>query len=97
MRAANASLESKYTPWGRVVSGLEVVRKLKVGEPPADPDKMVRVRVLADLPANERPTLQALDTRSATFRAAAERAKAEKKDAFDPCELEIAVRVTPPA
>jgi peptidylprolyl isomerase len=49
MYADGASLNGKYTVVGEVVSGMEVVDKLKKGEPVPDPDKMVRVQVAADI------------------------------------------------
>src|SRR3982751_5703406 len=42
MFAEGSSLNGKYTVVGDVVSGMEVVDKLKRGEPVADPDKMVK-------------------------------------------------------
>jgi peptidylprolyl isomerase len=42
-------LNGQYTVWGRVVDGMEHVDALATGEPPAAPDKMVRVRVAADV------------------------------------------------
>ena len=41
-------LNGQYTVIGEVVSGMDVVDKLKRGEPPSDPDRMVRVSVAAD-------------------------------------------------
>jgi peptidylprolyl isomerase len=41
-------LNGQYTVVGAVVSGMDVVDKLKRGEPPSDPDRMVRVSVAAD-------------------------------------------------
>jgi peptidylprolyl isomerase len=41
-------LDGKYTVVGEVIAGMDVVDKLKKGEPPTDPDKMVRVQVAAD-------------------------------------------------
>lgn len=38
-------LNGQYTVWGRVVSGMEHVDAITRGEPPADPDKMIAVRV----------------------------------------------------
>src|SRR5271167_343439 len=43
------SLNGQYTVIGEVVAGMDVVDKLKRGEPVADPDKMVRVQVASDL------------------------------------------------
>jgi cyclophilin family peptidyl-prolyl cis-trans isomerase len=44
-------LDRQYTVWGKVVEGMENVDKIKRGEPVRDPDKMVSVKVAADLPA----------------------------------------------
>ncbi len=41
-------LNGQYTVWGRVISGMEHVDKIARGEPPTDPDRMVRVSVLGD-------------------------------------------------
>ena len=43
------SLNGKYTVIGQVVSGMDVVDKLKRGEPVQDPDKMVKVQVASDI------------------------------------------------
>jgi peptidylprolyl isomerase len=44
-------LDRQYTVWGRVIEGMENVDKLARGEPPAKPDKMLRVKVAADAKA----------------------------------------------
>jgi len=44
-------LDRQYTVWGRVIDGMENVDKINRGEPPANPDKMVSVRVASDLEA----------------------------------------------
>ena len=49
MFAEGSFLNGKYTVIGDVVQGMDVVDKLKKGEPPANPDKMVRVQVAADV------------------------------------------------
>jgi peptidylprolyl isomerase len=41
-------LDGKYTFWGRVIDGMDNVDKLTRGEPPAKPDKIVKMRVAAD-------------------------------------------------
>jgi peptidylprolyl isomerase len=47
---ADASfLNGGYTVVGQVVSGMEVVDQLQRGEPPANPDKMVKVQVASDI------------------------------------------------
>jgi peptidylprolyl isomerase len=49
MFADGAFLNGKYTVVGEVLSGMDVVDKLKKGEPPVGPDKMVSVRVASDV------------------------------------------------
>ena len=49
MFAEGASLNGKYTVIGEVASGMDVVDKIKRGEPVADPDKMVKVQVASDI------------------------------------------------
>jgi peptidylprolyl isomerase len=48
MYADGASLNGKYTVIGEVASGMEVVDKIKKGEPVPNPDKMTKVQVAAD-------------------------------------------------
>lgn len=48
MFADGGFLDGQYTVWGEVVSGMEFVDKIKRGEPPTNPDKIVRMQVAAD-------------------------------------------------
>ncbi len=41
-------LDGQYTVWGRVTSGMEFVDKIARGEPPANPDKIIKMQVAAD-------------------------------------------------
>ena len=45
----NHFLNGQYTVYGRVISGMEHVDKIQRGEPPANPDRMITVRVAADV------------------------------------------------
>jgi peptidylprolyl isomerase len=42
------SLNGQYTVWGNVVSGMEFVDRIHKGEPPADPDKIIKMQVAID-------------------------------------------------
>lgn len=42
-------LDGQYTVWGNVIEGMENVDKIKRGEPVQNPDKMISVRVAADV------------------------------------------------
>ena len=44
----NHFLNGQYTVYGRVVSGMEHVDAITRGEPPANPDQMISVKVAAD-------------------------------------------------
>ena len=41
-------LDRKYTLWGHVIEGMENVDQINKGEPPANPDKIVSVKVVAN-------------------------------------------------
>ena len=54
------SLDGQYSIWGRVTSGMDAVNRIKKGDGARNgqvqnPDKIVRMRVLADVPEAERP------------------------------------------
>jgi peptidylprolyl isomerase len=90
MRAAQPNLDNKYTPWGRVISGLDVVRAIKVGEPPAAPmDQMTKVRVLADMTPPDRPTVRVIDPAGPWFHAMIERVRKQKVIEFSVCDLDL--------
>jgi peptidylprolyl isomerase len=67
MRTAGRRLDHDYTPIGRVVAGLDVLRGLKEGEIAPDPARIVRARLASDLPVAERPKLQVMDVRGRAF------------------------------
>ncbi len=46
---AGHSLNGDYTVWGKVASGMEHVDAIKRGQPPAKPDKIISMRVAADV------------------------------------------------
>ena len=48
MFADGPNLNGQYTVIGEVLSGMDVVDKIKKGEPVQNPDKMVKVQVAAD-------------------------------------------------
>ena len=45
----NHFLNRQYTVYGRVISGMENVDKITRGEPPMTPDRMISVKVAADV------------------------------------------------
>ncbi len=46
--ADNHFLNGQYTVYGRVIDGMEHVDAITRGEPPASPDRMIRVQVASD-------------------------------------------------
>jgi peptidylprolyl isomerase len=94
MRDAYPRLEKRYTAFGRVISGQDVVTAIKVGEPVADPqDFMERVRLLSDMPEKERPKVRVIDTNGAWFKAEVARVKAEKGPVGSACDVNVPVEV----
>ena len=45
----NHFLNRQYTVYGRVIDGMDLVDEIVRGEPPANPDRMVSVKVAADV------------------------------------------------
>lgn len=93
MRDPARRLDHDYTVTGRVVVGLEVVRAVAIGEPPVAPDRMIRVRVAADLPKAERPVVEVEDEKSAGFRSKVASQKQAKGPAFSICDVELRSRI----
>jgi len=94
MRAPSSVLERRYTAFGVVLSGLDVVRKMKIGEPPVNPDKLLSVRVLADIPPAERPVIEVMDTQSPQFKAIIDKTRKDKGADFSVCDVNVPVKVT---
>lgn len=98
MRQAYPSLDKRYSVWGIVVSGLDVVRSLNPGTDAsgivAQPDVMTRVRVASDLAEADRPTVQVLDTNSARFRDLAAQTRLARGADFSICDVTLPVQVS---
>jgi peptidylprolyl isomerase len=94
MREAAPWLDKRYTVWGRVVEGLAVVRGLKTGEPVKDPDVMIRVRLMTDLPAAEQRKVSLLDPASPRFAALVARTRKAGGADFSVCDLSVPVQVS---
>ena len=91
MTGARDSLNGNYTPFGRVVSGMDAVRALKAGTEAGngavtDPDVMTRARTAAALPDGERPTVRVMT--GAGVQAEIARVRAEQGAAFDICDVQ---------
>jgi peptidylprolyl isomerase len=94
MRAPYPSLDKSYTVWGRIVWGLDSVQKLAVGNPPPHPDSMISVRVVADLPEDQRVPLYVMRTDSPDFRKLLDDTRRERGADFSICDVQIPARIT---
>ncbi len=99
MMGAREQLDGIYTAFGRVVSGLDVVGKLKKGSDAedgkvTDPDTMTRVRMASALPEAERPTVRVLNAGSAAFAERIATARAGRGAAFSVCDVQPVAEVT---
>lgn len=92
-RAAARFLDHDYTVFGRVLAGQSIVESLAVGEPPAQPDRMISVRIAADLPAADRPRVQVMNVAGQAYHrwAAARRRAGEARVSI--CDLMPPVRI----
>ena len=89
MRDSHIQLDQQYTPFGRAIGGLDVIRAIKTGEPPVPPmDTMTKVRVLADIPQAQRPRVRVIDPAGPWFRAMVERVRVQKIIDFSVCDLD---------
>jgi peptidylprolyl isomerase len=86
-RTSVRGLDHDYTAFGRVLAGQDVVNSLAIGEPPAKPDRMIRVRIAADLPAEKRPQVEVMDIESPVYRRWAESRRREEGAQLSVCDL----------
>lgn len=99
MMGTNPTLNGNYTAFGRVVSGLEVVGRLKAGAEAnngavADPDVMTRVRTAAAIPAAQRPAVRVLDARSTAFQAHVDEVRTARGAQFSVCDVQPVAEVS---
>ena len=91
MTGPKDDLNGRYTPFGRVVAGMDVVRAIKAGSEAdngavTDPDVMTRARTAAAMPEGERPIVRVMT--GAGVQAEIERVRAEQGAAFDICDVQ---------
>lgn len=99
MTAANEELNGLYTPFGRVLAGLDVVKALKAGTEAgngqvADPDIMTRARTASAMPEGQRPSARVMSPRSPAFAALVEQKRAELGARFTICDVQPPAEVT---
>ena len=99
MTGVQTSLNGQYTPFGRVIDGLDAVHALKAGTNENDgavtddPDVMTRARIAADMPQGERPVAHVLDARSPRFAELVAEVQAERGNRFNVCDVTPPVRI----
>lgn len=91
MTGPKDELNGRYTPFGRVVAGMDVVRALEAGSEAQNgavenPDVMTRARTAAALPEGERPTVRVAT--GAAVQAEVERVRAARGAAFTVCDVQ---------
>ena len=84
-------LDRDYTVFGRIVVGMDVLKSVNLGEPPAMPDIMKSVRVLADIPTAQRPKVSVMT--GSGLSAEIEKARQKKGADFSVCDVFIPARV----
>lgn len=93
MLGSRAALNQTYTAFGRVVWGQDAVRAIARGEPPPTPDRMLAVRVAADLPETERAPIYVLRTDGPEFRQLIDDTRRRRRADFSVCDVQIPARV----
>jgi peptidylprolyl isomerase len=98
VRGEAEHLNTQYTVWGTVRAGHEVTYALNegtLGETRGfQPSFIEDVQVVSDLPEDERPTVQVMDTTSEAFAAYLAALEAAEGEAPDVCEIDVPVRVS---
>jgi peptidylprolyl isomerase len=89
------ALDKGYTAFGRVLAGQDVIDAIKTGEPVEAPqDKMLSVKVVADMPEASRPKVRVVDAGSAWAKAEIARAMAASNPVdFSVCDVKLPVEV----
>ncbi|MFW2341033.1 peptidylprolyl isomerase [Brevundimonas sp.] len=99
MTGREDALNGIYTPFGRIVDGLDVVKALKAGPEAdngrvgADPDILVRVRMATALPESERPSVRVLRDESPEAMQLVAEARAARGSNFNICDVQLPSRV----
>ncbi len=98
MTGVKDELNGAYTPFGRVVAGVEAVRALKTGAEAQNgavenPDVMTRTRTAAAMPEGERPTVRVMTAANPAFQTQLDQARTAGGGAFNICDVQPAAEV----
>jgi peptidylprolyl isomerase len=88
---AARDMDHEYTVVGRVVVGMDVLKALKLGEPPSNPDVMRTVRLLSDLPAIERPNVSVMAGKALSI--LIEKIRRKKGADFSVCDISVPAKI----
>ena len=96
----NTFLDQKYTAWGRVVWGQDVVRAMNVGTVGQDagfePDVIVTAKIAADLPEEERPEVWVMREDGTEFAQLIADLTAENGSPPDVCDVTVPTHLLEP-
>jgi peptidylprolyl isomerase len=87
------SLDRNFSVVGKVIAGLQTVRSLNVGDPPSNPDKIVRARILSDEPIKSRTQVWGLNTSGPEFHNIVQQIRTLKGADFSVCDVEVPILV----
>ncbi|MGV6800533.1 MAG: peptidylprolyl isomerase [bacterium] len=92
---ARDNLDQRYTIWGKIVNGTNEPRRISRGEPPVRPTPIVRMRVAADVPLEERDDILIMRTDSPEFKQYVSELNKVSEDGYieDICSIRIPVKV----
>ncbi len=98
MMGARDQLDGVYTAFGRVVSGMDVLDKIKKGSEAedgkvTDPDVMTHVRMASALPEGQRPTVRVLNAGSAAFADRIAATRTARGSGFSICDVQPVAEV----
>lgn len=91
MLGAYPAIDRDYTPLGAVLIGQDVLQALAVGEPPAQPARMIKVEVMSDM--SEAPKVEVMDTASPEFATRVAAVRAARGADFSVCDVTVPARL----
>ena len=99
MRGEAKQLDQEYSIWGTTVWGRDKLKSINVGTVGEDdnfiPDRMLSIRVAADVPEDERINVQVMRTDSTVFRAYLDTLKTGAGEYPKICDIQVPTRLKP--
>ncbi len=87
------SLEKNYTSWGRVRAGLDMIKAIKLGEPPYPPDLIQAMQLGSDVAADERAQVFVMRTERPAFKTYLQSLRNDDGQLPDICDIMVPVAV----